>query len=52
VRYFLGIAHEQFPPSECLAQAVAAEEAGFDGVACSDHFQPWWEPGEAGQTWV
>jgi coenzyme F420-dependent glucose-6-phosphate dehydrogenase len=52
VRYFLGIAHEQFPPSECLQQAVLGEEFGFDGIACSDHFQPWWEPGESGQAWV
>jgi coenzyme F420-dependent glucose-6-phosphate dehydrogenase len=52
MRYFVGIAHEQFPPSECLAQVLAAERAGFDGVACSDHFQPWWEPGESGQAWV
>jgi coenzyme F420-dependent glucose-6-phosphate dehydrogenase len=29
-----------------------AEAAGFDGVYCSDHFQPWWEPGESGQAWM
>jgi coenzyme F420-dependent glucose-6-phosphate dehydrogenase len=51
VRYFMGIAHEQFPPSACLRQAVLAEQAGFDGIACSDHLQPWWEPGEAGHAW-
>ena len=26
--------------------------AGFDAVACSDHYQPWWEPGESGMAWV
>jgi coenzyme F420-dependent glucose-6-phosphate dehydrogenase len=31
---------------------VEAERAGFDGVSCSDHLQPWWEPGQAGQAWV
>jgi alkanesulfonate monooxygenase SsuD/methylene tetrahydromethanopterin reductase-like flavin-dependent oxidoreductase (luciferase family) len=45
VRYFYGAAHEQFKPSELLRHAQLAEAAGFDGVYCSDHFQPWWEPG-------
>jgi coenzyme F420-dependent glucose-6-phosphate dehydrogenase len=52
VRYFLGCGHEQFPPGELLRQAVAAEQAGFDGISCSDHFQPWWDGGESGQAWV
>ena len=52
MRYFLGAAHEQFPPEDLLRQAVEAEGAGFDGVACSDHLQPWWEPGESGHAWV
>ncbi|HYZ79136.1 MAG TPA: TIGR03557 family F420-dependent LLM class oxidoreductase [Gaiellaceae bacterium] len=52
MRYLYGAAHEQFPPDDLLRQAVEAEEAGFDGVACSDHFQPWWEPGESGMAWV
>ena len=34
------------------SRAARAERAGFDGVDCSDHFQPWWEPGESGQAWV
>src|SRR3954451_1929411 len=52
IRYFFACAHEQFPPDDLLKQAVEAEEAGFDGLACSDHFQPWWEPGESGHAWV
>jgi coenzyme F420-dependent glucose-6-phosphate dehydrogenase len=52
MRYFLGCAHEQFPPDQLLRQAVAAERAGFDGVGGSDHLQPWWEPGESGHAWV
>lgn len=52
VRYFLGCGHEQFPPGDLLRQAVAGEQAGFDGISCSDHFQPWWEGGESGQAWV
>ncbi|HET7418034.1 MAG TPA: LLM class flavin-dependent oxidoreductase [Solirubrobacterales bacterium] len=35
-----------------MRQAVAAEAAGFDGIGCSDHLQPWWEGGEAGHAWV
>jgi coenzyme F420-dependent glucose-6-phosphate dehydrogenase len=52
MRYFYGAAHEQFPPEDLLKQAVEAERAGFDGVGCSDHLQPWWEPGESGHAWV
>jgi coenzyme F420-dependent glucose-6-phosphate dehydrogenase len=51
-RYFYACAHEQFPPEDLLTQAVEAERAGFDGLACSDHFQPWWEPGESGHAWT
>src|SRR5215213_5000328 len=51
-RYFFGASHEEFPPEALLQQAVAAERAGFDGISASDHLQPWWEPGEAGHTWV
>ena len=32
---------EQFAPRELLEFGVAAEEAGFDSVFISDHFQPW-----------
>jgi coenzyme F420-dependent glucose-6-phosphate dehydrogenase len=52
MRYFHLCAHEQFPPDQLLRQAVAAEDAGFSGIGCSDHLQPWWEPGEAGHAWV
>jgi len=52
VRYFFGAAHEQFPPDNLLEQAVAAERAGFEGIGCSDHLQPWWEGGESGHAWV
>src|SRR5215217_5932010 len=51
-RYFYGASHEEFPPEALLRHAVAAERAGFDGIACSDHLQPWWEPGESGHAWV
>src|SRR3954447_11417379 len=51
-RYFHFCSHEQFPPEALLEQAVAAERGGFDGIGCSDHLQPWWEPGESGHAWV
>jgi coenzyme F420-dependent glucose-6-phosphate dehydrogenase len=52
MRFYYGAAHEQFPPDDLLRQAVEAEKAGFEGIGCSDHLQPWWEGGEAGQAWV
>ena len=51
-RYFYTCAHEQFDPNALLEHAAAAERAGFDGIGCSDHFQPWWEPGQSAQAWV
>ncbi len=50
--YYYGALHEQFAPDQILKHAVRAERAGFDGIACSDHLQPWWEPGHAGHAWV
>jgi coenzyme F420-dependent glucose-6-phosphate dehydrogenase len=52
MRYLHFCAHEQFNPADLLGQAVEAEEAGFDGIGCSDHLQPWWEGGESGNAWV
>jgi coenzyme F420-dependent glucose-6-phosphate dehydrogenase len=37
--YFCG--HEQWQPEILVGHAVAAEEAGFDGVLVSEHFHPW-----------
>ncbi len=51
-RYFLGCLHAQYHPRSLLQQAVAGEQAGFDGIECSDHFQPWWEPDHSGQAWI
>lgn len=40
---------EQFAPSELLRYATLAEQAGFDAVHSSEHFQPWNErQGESG----
>ena len=47
------LAHEQFPVPELVEIGVACEQAGFDLVATSDHFQPWQSnEGHAGEAWV
>ncbi|MCW2991889.1 MAG: class flavin-dependent oxidoreductase [Solirubrobacterales bacterium] len=51
-QYWFAASTEEFTPSEMLAQATAAEAAGFDGLAASDHFAPWWPEGQASQAWV
>jgi coenzyme F420-dependent glucose-6-phosphate dehydrogenase len=51
-QYYLGCLHEQNPPDLLLRCAVEAQRSGFAGVASSDHFQPWWEPGQSGQAFV
>ncbi|HWT91494.1 MAG TPA: TIGR03557 family F420-dependent LLM class oxidoreductase [Solirubrobacteraceae bacterium] len=43
---------EQFMPSEMLDHAQEAERAGFDALAASDHFAPWWPEGKGTQSWV
>src|SRR2546429_4152083 len=52
VSYWIALAHEQFPPDDLLRQAVEAEQAGFDGIGCSDHLPPWGGPGESGHARV
>jgi G6PDH family F420-dependent oxidoreductase len=39
VGYFLSC--EEYPPHDLVAQAVAAEQAGFEALWISDHFHPW-----------
>ena len=55
--YGVSLAHERFQPAPLLEQAVAAEAAGFDAIACSDHLAPWWPEGDpapnsSGNAWV
>ena len=52
VQYWAQLATEQYPPSDLVRQAVETERAGFDALNVSDHFQPWWEPGESAHAWV
>lgn len=50
---YFALNNEQFTTPQLLRFGVAAEEAGFDGVWTSDHFQPW-QPneGHAGSAWI
>ncbi len=52
IRYWTQLATEQFVPGDLVRQAIEAEAAGFDALTLSDHYQPWWEPGESGHAWV
>lgn len=45
--------HEQFDVRQLVELGVSAENAGFDFVATSDHFQPWQDnEGHSGMAWV
>ena len=44
-QYWFAASTEEFMPSEMLEQAKAAEQAGFDGTAASDHWAPWFPAG-------
>ncbi|HEY2459510.1 MAG TPA: TIGR03557 family F420-dependent LLM class oxidoreductase [Candidatus Acidoferrum sp.] len=45
--------HEQFKVPELVELGVAAENAGFDLLATSDHLQPWQvNEGHSGLAWV
>jgi F420-dependent hydroxymycolic acid dehydrogenase len=51
IGFMLG--HEQFRVPELVDFGVAAERAGFDLIAASDHFQPWQaNEGHSGEAWV
>ncbi|MGH2515606.1 MAG: TIGR03557 family F420-dependent LLM class oxidoreductase, partial [Ktedonobacterales bacterium] len=43
---------EQYPPHELLDYAVLAEEAGFESLDASDHFNPWSDDGQACFVWT
>ncbi len=47
------LAHEQFPATQLVELGIAAEEAGFDLLATSDHLQPWQaNEGHSGAAWA
>jgi TAT-translocated FGD2 family F420-dependent dehydrogenase len=54
-KHMLGfmLPHEQFPVPQLIQFGIAAEAAGFDLLATSDHFQPWQSnEGHSGEAWV
>ncbi|MGW6025299.1 TIGR03557 family F420-dependent LLM class oxidoreductase [Streptomyces sp. NPDC055099] len=52
-RYGYFLACEEFSPAELLEQARAAEQAGFECLAISDHFHPWTdEQGNSPFVWT
>ncbi|MFG2651436.1 TIGR03557 family F420-dependent LLM class oxidoreductase [Streptomyces sp. NPDC048436] len=52
-RYGYFLACEEFTPAELLDQARAAEQAGFECLAISDHFHPWTaEQGNSPFVWT
>lgn len=47
------LSSEQFAAGQLVANAVAAEQAGFDQVWVSDPFHPWQDDqGHASHAWV
>jgi TAT-translocated FGD2 family F420-dependent dehydrogenase len=47
------LAHEQFRAPELVSLGIQAEQAGFDVLATSDHFQPWQaNEKHSAQAWV
>ncbi|QKW13183.1 TIGR03557 family F420-dependent LLM class oxidoreductase [Verrucosispora sp. NA02020] len=50
IGYFLST--EEYPPEQLLAQAQAAERAGFQALWISDHYHPWTDAqGQAPFVW-
>ncbi|MDQ1686979.1 MAG: hypothetical protein QOC82_3716 [Frankiaceae bacterium] len=52
MQYWFATSTEEFTPSAMLEQAKAADRAGFDALATSDHFAPWFPDGQASNAWV
>jgi len=50
--FWFAASTEEFAPSEMLAHARAADEAGFEALGASDHFAPWFPDGRASQAWI
>jgi len=47
------LAHEQFTVPQVIDIGVSADQAGFDLLATSDHFQPWQaNEGHSGEAWA
>jgi coenzyme F420-dependent glucose-6-phosphate dehydrogenase len=51
-QFWFGGSTEEFPPSQLLEHAKAADRAGFDAIGTSDHFVPWFPGGQAAAAWA
>ncbi|MCW3022039.1 MAG: class flavin-dependent oxidoreductase [Conexibacter sp.] len=51
-QFWFAASTEEFPPSQMLEHAKAADRAGFDGIGASDHFHPWFPGGQGASAWV
>jgi coenzyme F420-dependent glucose-6-phosphate dehydrogenase len=51
-QFWFAASTEEFPPSQMLEQAQAADRAGFDAIGSSDHFHPWFPGGQGAAAWV
>src|SRR3954463_15204412 len=51
-QFWFAASTEEFSPSDMLEQAKAAEAAGFDGTAASDHWAPWFPGGAGSSAWA
>jgi coenzyme F420-dependent glucose-6-phosphate dehydrogenase len=51
-QYWFAASSEEFPPSQMLEQAKAADAAGFEAIGCSDHFTPWFPGGQGSAAWA
>jgi coenzyme F420-dependent glucose-6-phosphate dehydrogenase len=51
-QFWFAASTEEFPPSQMLEQAKAADRAGFDAVGSSDHFVSWFPGGQGASAWA
>jgi coenzyme F420-dependent glucose-6-phosphate dehydrogenase len=51
-QFWFAASTEEFTPTEMIAQAKAADRAGFDAVGSSDHFHSWFPGGKGSAAWV
>jgi coenzyme F420-dependent glucose-6-phosphate dehydrogenase len=51
-QFWFAASTEEFPPSQMLEQAKAADRAGFDAIGSSDHFVSWFPGGQGASAWA
>jgi coenzyme F420-dependent glucose-6-phosphate dehydrogenase len=51
-QFWFAASTEEFPPSQMLEQAKAADRAGFEAVGSSDHFMSWFPGGQGASAWA